>query len=190
MGDVKGKRTRVNVIIMAGGRGSRLGYAEKPLVEVCGRPMVEGALRAAAALGEPALCISPFAQGIEGRYCRGITCVKGSGDYVADLETALKAVGTPALVLPADMPFLDRGIGELRLFARIAMESRAPVVTLNVCRLGRCNPSGISAFKRPGGEWEDVYVSWRAAFMDVDYPEDLEEARELCGTMGEGAPGE
>ena len=178
----------MNVIIMAGGRGSRLGYAEKPVVEICGRRMVDGVLRAAAAIGEPVMCISGFAPNVERSYCGGLRCVRGSGDYVSDLRTALEAVGTPTLVLPADMPFLDHGIRELRRFVDLALGSHASVITLNVCRHGHCYQPGVSIFRMLGGEWEDIHILWRAAFMDVDDPRDLEEARGYCGTMGEGKP--
>ncbi|WP_232085642.1 NTP transferase domain-containing protein [Conexivisphaera calida] len=176
------------MIIMAGGRGSRLGYLEKPLVEVCGRPMVDGVLRAAAAVEEPILCTSPFVPNVERLYCGSLRCVRGSGDYVSDLGTALEAVGVPALVLPADMPFLDHGIRELRRFVDMALESRAQVITLNVCRHGRCYQPGVSVFRMPSGEWEDIHILWRAALMDVDDPGDLEEARGYCGITEEGRP--
>ncbi len=176
----------MNVIIMAGGRGSRLGYVEKPLVEVCGRPILDGVISAATAMGELTLCTSRFTPNVEKSYCGSLMCVRGSGDYVSDLETALEAVGTPALVLPADMPFIDRGIQELRRFVDLALVSHASVITLNVCRRGRCYQPGISIFRMPSGEWEDIHILWRAAFMDVDHPGDLEEARGYCGIMEEG----
>ena len=178
----------MNVIIMAGGRGSRLGYSEKPLVKVCGRPMVDGVLRAATAIGEPMLCTSRFTPSVERSYCGSLKCVRGSGGYVSDLGTALMVAGTPALVLPADMPFLDHGIRELRGFVDLALGSNASVITLNVCRHGHCYQPGVSIFRMPSGEWEDIHILWRVAFMDVDDPGDLEEARGYCGTMEEGRP--
>ncbi len=176
----------MKVVVMAGGRGSRLGGVEKPLLEVCGRPMVEAALGAARALGEPVLCTSPLAPNVERRYCGRVRCVRGIGEYVADLDHALREAGPPALVLPADMPFLDLGLVELMMFVEAALESESHVVTLNLCREGSCHESGISLFKSRGGDWENVYASWRAAFLDVDVEEDLREAIGLCGTMVEG----
>jgi GTP:adenosylcobinamide-phosphate guanylyltransferase len=86
------------------------------------------------------------------------------------------------------MPFLDRGVPELRAFVDMALRSDAAVVTLNVCRNGVCYQPGISLFNSPGGPWEDIHILWRAAFLDVDDPRDLEEARSLCGTTAEGNP--
>ncbi|PMP94262.1 MAG: hypothetical protein C0167_04230 [Nitrososphaera sp.] len=174
----------MNVIIMAGGRGSRLVYVEKPLVEVCGRPMVDGVISAATAMGKLTLCTSRFTPNVEKSYCGSLRCVRGSGDYVSDLETALEAVGTPALVLPADMPFIDRGIQELRGFVDLALVSHAPVITLNVCRSGAATSRGsrysgcqagsgrISTYCGVPHSWtsttqgiwrrrEDTAVSWR-----------------------------
>jgi len=179
----------IRVIVMAGGRGSRLGFVEKPALRVCGRPLIEAALAAASELGEPLLCTSGSTPLTEELYCGRVRCLRGSGDYVSDLALSLEAAGTPALVLPADMPFIDRAVPELRAFVGLATRSRAEVVTLNACRGGRCWQTGISLFRAPAGEWEDIFISWRPALLDVDTAEDLEEATALCGTMGEGGRG-
>jgi adenosylcobinamide-phosphate guanylyltransferase len=178
----------LRIIIMAGGRGSRMGFVEKPLIEVCGRRMLDAALSAASALGEPLICVSSSTAAAR-LYCGDNDCVVGSGSYVSDLNEALEAAGLPALVIPADMPFLDRGLHEVARFVGLALGSRARVATLNTCRRGRCSATGISLFKSREGDWEDIYMLWRSALMDVDYPEDLEEAASLCATMEEGGTG-
>ncbi|MFB6092416.1 MAG: NTP transferase domain-containing protein [Haloquadratum sp.] len=116
---------------MCGGRGTRLrGEAdgdagvrddldggrevEKPLVEVCGDPMLDRVVAAldAGRLGEGSTvyaAVSPHAPATADR-ARDlpVSVVETGGDgYVADLTAALDAIGRPALTVPADLPLLS-----------------------------------------------------------------------------------
>lgn len=100
---------------MCGGRGSRLrpavGETEKPLVEVGGRPMVDrvcAALRASSA-SDIYAAVSPQAPETAARLAdTDVTVVETPGEgYVDDLTAALDVVGTPAVTVSADLPFLQ-----------------------------------------------------------------------------------
>lgn len=96
---------------MCGGRGTRLGGdTEKPLVEVCGAPMVE---RVAAALRESRAeevyaAVSPAAPETAERVHEiGLAVVETPGEgYVEDLTAALDSIGKPVVTVAADLPLL------------------------------------------------------------------------------------
>lgn len=96
---------------MCGGRGTRLDAdVEKPLFEVGGRPMVD---RVRDALADSRIdathaVVSPHAPGTHAHVAGDLPVVETAGDgYVADLSTALDAVGTPVLTVAADLPLLE-----------------------------------------------------------------------------------
>lgn len=171
---------RVDCIIMAGGKGSRLGGVAKPLLKVCGKPMILSVLEAAERVCRRILLVySRYTRGLE-VICRssvaaGLECMEGSGEgYVADLKRALEIVKPPVLVLPADMPFLTWEY--LEDFLVKAMLAPRAVVNLVTGR----GPTGVSLFKDYGGPWWDLELPSVPAFIDVDTPEDLEEAERNC----------
>lgn len=98
---------------MCGGRGTRLDVAlEKPLVPVCGAPMVDGVLGGLATSGIDRVwaAVSPHTPETA-RYLAehplspSIVETPGRG-YVADLRVALDRVGTPVVTVTADLPFV------------------------------------------------------------------------------------
>ncbi len=169
---------RVDCIVMAGGRGSRLGGAVKPLLEVCGKSIIERMLGEAWRVCRRVILVySSHTRGLE-VLCRSgypLECIKGSGEsYVEDLKHALMLASLPALVLPADMPFITWML--LEDFLVKALSSPAPIVNLSTPR----GPSGVSLFKEREGAWEDVEYPWSHQLLDVDEPGDLEEAERSC----------
>lgn len=106
----------MDALLMCGGRGERLTgvETEKPLVPVCGTPMVDrvaDALANAARVGTTYAVVSPNAPDTASRVReRGIPVVETPGDgYVSDLERALDddRVARPVLTVVADLPLLD-----------------------------------------------------------------------------------
>ena len=102
-------------LVMCGGRGSRLepavGETEKPLVEIGSRPMVDrvcGALQESR-VGETYAAVSPQAPETAARLADAdVTVIETPGEgYVEDLTAALDVVGTPAVTVSADLPFLE-----------------------------------------------------------------------------------
>ena len=170
----------IECIVMAGGRGTRLGAPEKPMVEVCGEPMIVRVLRQLASVcGRIIVVYSRFTPSV-GELCRSppvpVECVRGWGSYVEDLKAALSLASPPVLVAPADMPFLNAY--RLEDFMAKALLDPNPIVNLSARGRG---PTGLSLFKEAWGSWSTVEDGgcWT---LDVDTPEDLEKARSLCGS--------
>jgi adenosylcobinamide-phosphate guanylyltransferase len=118
-------------------------------------------------------------------WCRsvGVNVLLTSGrGYVEDLAEALSAVGTPAMVAPADMPLLTRQA--VRRFLEAAYSLGVDVVTLE----GPRGPVGLSLFKKFRGgplTWCSLYTS-ESWTLNVNNPEDLEAANELCDEVVDG----
>lgn len=96
---------------MCGGRGTRLGMGEKPLVEVGGTPMVDRVLDAVSPVVEtvhaaPSTHTPETRAHLAGRV--PIIETPGSG-YVEDLSRALNALDPPVVTLTADLPCLLPG---------------------------------------------------------------------------------
>lgn len=101
----------MDALLMCGGRGTRLGMGEKPLVEVGGEPMVDRVLEAVSPVVDTVFA-APSPQTprtrshLEGR----VRIVETPGEgYVADLTEALARVGRPVLTVTADLPLLRSG---------------------------------------------------------------------------------
>lgn len=174
----------IDVVIMAGGRGSRLGGVKKQFMRVCGRKLVEVALEAARTIGgrKIYLCVTEedlaLLRDVAGPPIEVVAC-PGAG-YVEDLNCALSHAEYPVLVLPADIPFLTaEAVGA---FLEAAQRIPADVVTLMVCREGSCSETGISFFRSRSGRWANVYFEDSVELRDIDTPDDLSWAERLCGS--------
>ncbi len=170
----------VDCIVMAGGRGERFGGPSKPLVEVCGLPMIVWVVRAASpvcrrifvAYTDHTRDVESMCSGALGR----AVCVKTSGrGFVPDLKEALTLVSYPALVLPADTPLIRPWL--LAWFLEAALAMGGDVVNLGYKDGGL---TGISLLKRPSGSWATVEIGERSWALDVDTRQDLVEAEEAC----------
>jgi adenosylcobinamide-phosphate guanylyltransferase len=98
--------------VLCGGAGTRLDTStEKPLVTVCGEPMVDRVVRAlrASRVSTVSAVPSPRTPRTRTRALDlGLDVVDAPGDgYVADLQHALDAVGTPVVTVVADLPHLS-----------------------------------------------------------------------------------
>lgn len=170
---------KVDCIIMAGGRATRMGGVVKPLLEVCGKPMI---LRVVGALQNICRRLVVVYTSHTRRLvdlCRGalgaVECVEGSGGYVNDLKLALNLVSLPALVAPADLPFLDPLLlGDFILKALLTPE---PVVNLVDADRGMV---GVTLFKEREGAWYDVIVKGGFRLLDIDTWDDYREAVSRC----------
>ncbi|WP_416839932.1 NTP transferase domain-containing protein [Haloferax sp. DFSO52] len=96
---------------MCGGRGTRLDApVEKPLVEVCGRPMLD---RIVEALRDSRVdtihaVTSPYTPDTRAHASKlGVDCIDAPGEgYVSDLGFALDRVSRPVVTVVADLPLL------------------------------------------------------------------------------------
>jgi len=177
---------------MCGGRGTRLGAGEKPLVRVGGVPMVERVRRALSAsrVDQVYAVTAPHAPGTP----RFLACPQietpGEG-YVPDLQHALAddRVAEPVLTVAADVPLLTAGAVDR------ALEAAAGATTVAV-PVGRKRALGVTvdtAFRAGGrllapsglnvvGVGEGLVVATDAGLaVNVNRPRDLRQARWLAG---------
>lgn len=99
-------------LILAGGSGSRLDLGEKPLVAICGKPMIEYVINAFTEAGHDVVVVlsgkTPFTR----NWCRsrGITCLPASGGgYIEDIAEAVGMIGItgPFFTCVADIPCIS-----------------------------------------------------------------------------------
>ena len=115
-------RDAVTAVVLAGGRGSRMGGVDKGLVEVAGRPMVEHVL---AAVEPQAAALAINANRSAERYARyGHPVIpdrmEGFQGPLAGMASALAAAATDfILVVPCDSPLVAPSLGP-RLHAALA----------------------------------------------------------------------
>jgi adenosylcobinamide-phosphate guanylyltransferase len=99
----------MDVVIMAGGKGERMGRVEKPLIEFAGRKLLDIAVEAAleSDIGPVWVATSPHTPGTtEYAIGRGYSLIVTTGrDYHRDLSDVLERV-QPFLSLACDLPFV------------------------------------------------------------------------------------
>jgi adenosylcobinamide-phosphate guanylyltransferase len=172
---------------MCGGRGTRLGRSEKPLVEVAGTPMVDRVCDALLASrgGDVYAAVSPHTPGTRAHLDpSAVTVVETPGEgYVADLTAALERVGRPTLTVAADLPLLAPGAvnrvldaavdadGSLTVAVPVALKRRLGVSVDSTVGDGALAPTGVNVV---AGTDDDMYVcdDTRLA-VNVNRPRDL-----------------
>ena len=192
-------------IVLCGGRGTRLGTdTEKPLVEVCGRPMVD---RVCAALATSEIhhvvaAVSPNAPETA-EYLRSDRSDRSTGDvelietpgngYIEDLGFVLDRVGTPVVTVAADLPLLTGSIVDSVLNSIESKTSTTVCVPVEAKRsLGvsvdtSFTPEGFDRPLAPSGlnvvaeSGEKIVVRRdRALAVNVNRPGDLQIANVWC----------
>lgn len=170
--------------IMAGGEARRMGGALKPLINVCGAPMIQWVINAALKVSRHVVIVTsprttqPLLTHIPTLINDPhIHVIEASGDgYVNDLRVVTASLRKPLLVLPADTPLITAD--HLRSFLNVAKGAPdANVITLTVEGVG---PVGISLFRSEGGDWASVTVRDDGRLMNVNTWEDLRRAESLC----------
>ncbi len=102
-------------LIMAGGAGSRLNLGEKPLIQICGRPLVSYVIDAFRGAGcEPVLAVS-YKTPMTLNWCRahGIEFCKTEGaGYIEDMISAVGMLEEekPLFVSASDLPCITSEI--------------------------------------------------------------------------------
>lgn len=189
--------TDVPALVLCGGRGTRLGSdAEKPLVTVCGDPMLDRVIRAlrASAVSRVVAVPSPQTPVTRARAVElGLDVVDAPGDgYVADLRHALDAVAPPVVTVVADLPLLaadhvdralaDAGDGASLTVCVPASLKQALGVSVDTAfdHEGQTvTPTGLNVVGEGGTENVSVVGDERLA-VNVNRPVDLEVARSRC----------
>ncbi len=165
-------------IVMCGGRGSRLGFVEKPMIEVNGVKLIDFAVdEISLAELEGIFVTSPYTRETE-RYLRSIGAEvhrgKGKG-YMEDLSEAVREFGLvePVLTLNADLYYFRRGVVRDVLTAYLKTSSRALKTAYENGRL-----VGINVFDPFFGEQEEeTYIIRRDEVLNIDTPDDLRELK-------------
>lgn len=184
-------------LIMAGGAGSRLGMGEKPLVTICGKPMIAYVLDAFAAAGHETVVIASPRTPYTRNWCRarGIDLYEAGGaGYIEDLEEAASALDLagPAFTCVADLPCLTADL--IRAIEERYRASPLPACSVwvprDLCRAHGCRtpytetvegvpacPAGINiidagALGEPQGEVQALLCDCRLAF-NVNTREEL-----------------
>ncbi len=98
-------------LILAGGEGSRLGMGEKPLVIICGRPMIAWVIEAFTAGGLEVVVVTSRRTPMTLNYLRaqGVEFYQGAGQgYIEDIVEAVTEldVTAPLFTSVADIPCL------------------------------------------------------------------------------------
>ena len=168
-------------LIMAGGRGKRLGYVAKPLLKLCNKPLIEWVVKIAKEVCNfIILAISKYT--IETSYvCRAsyaIECIETSSrGYVEDISTLLNSLARyPILVLPSDILIESTEI--LKEFIKQAQQQNVDIVNLAILKRNREELTGIAFFRSRQGSWINIVMD--SNIIDIDTHTDLEEAREWC----------
>jgi adenosylcobinamide-phosphate guanylyltransferase len=105
----------MHALIMAGGTGSRLNRGEKPLISICGQPMIAYVIDAFSAAGiEPVVAASPKTP-MTINWCRahGIAfCMADGEGYIEDMISAVKTLEDPhpLFVCVSDIPCITTEI--------------------------------------------------------------------------------
>jgi len=166
---------------MAGGRGTRLGGAVKPLLRVCGSTMLERVVAAARSVSRRVVvALSPYTLSATAGLCPKLgsdSCIALPGlGYPGDMRLAAEIVrARPLLFLPADTPFLDSE--RLERFIDEALATGAGLVTLEAEGRG---PLGVSLLAGGFEPWASVRQPWGPDLLNVNTPRDLVEAEKLC----------
>ncbi len=197
------QRMAIAGILLAAGSATRMGR-NKLLLELEGEPLVRRAARRAleagldpllVVVGHEAARVREALMGLPCRFVENPGWRGGQSTSVSAGAAAVPAGADAAVVLLADMPFVDAGT--VRAVANRFRETGAPLVS---CRYGDV-PAPPTLYARSvlpelqGGEGEGrgrevvrrhrERVAWvdrpAAELADVDFPEDLERARAAAG---------
>ncbi|WMT50996.1 MAG: NTP transferase domain-containing protein [Ferroplasma sp.] len=163
----------MDAIIMAGGKGSRMGNVKKMLLNINGMPVLYGIIASLKDAGfKINICITKNTEFLSD--IKGTNIIVGTGNYADDLRYSLGLCSVPALILPADVIFSKN---LLNIFIGLSDNVRTDIATLKV----NGELSGISIFfKRP----EDTELSYTNieiednSFFNLNYPNDYIRARQ------------
>ncbi|HOI14298.1 MAG TPA: NTP transferase domain-containing protein [Methanoculleus sp.] len=198
-------------LIMAGGEGSRLRMGEKPLVAICGRPMLSYVIDAFSAAGHEVVVVASHKTPFTKNWCRAQDVVlyeaEGLG-YVEDINAAaadLEEAGTPFFTCVSDLPCLAPDIiaGIEDAWRRTGAPACSTWVPRDLCEEHGCRtqyteeidgtpacPAGINILTagEPGAAQDELQLllhDRRLAF-NINTREELALVQEyLCRRLGE-----
>ncbi len=174
-------------LIMAGGKGSRLGGVEKGLMKVCNKPIIQQIVDSLMKISDEIFVAVSRNTALTRSYLTSlysVNIIETTGkDYVFDLLDSLTLIDEfPVIVAPSDMPFISERI--LRVLIDYSKDFPESVITVSIPEL--CNyyrrkgPTGLSLFLSLKGSWRNLELCLYPDLLDIDTLEDLREAREVC----------
>ena len=196
-------------LILAGGEGTRLGMGEKPLVSICGRPMVAWVIDAFTAAGLEVMVVASHRTPMTLNYLRaqGITFYQAQGrGYVEDIIGAVTELGikAPLFTSVADIPCLrPEHVEEIReaYFAQ-QRPALSTWIVMSLCQPASCRmdytetvdgiqvvPIGVNILLgeriREPQEEHRLLLHDPALARNVNTKEDLEEVRRILCSAGD-----
>jgi adenosylcobinamide-phosphate guanylyltransferase len=102
----------MRALIMAGGAGSRLALGEKPLIQVCNRPMISYVIDAFKAAGCEPVVVASGKTPMTMNWCRahGISIAKAGGEgFIVDMVKTVHDLEeeSPVIVSVSDIPCIN-----------------------------------------------------------------------------------
>ena len=172
----------LRIVVMAGGRATRMNGVEKALLKLRGKPLIEYVLDVAGELGGE-LYIAPSKHTpLTKRWCieKGIQIIETVGEgYSRDLRYVASRVDRPTLFLPVDTPFLTAEL--LNEFLAGAWRRRESLIThiadrsnfpREIRRTPLRSPVGVSLLKGDDWTWGNVVMDEFPELLDIDtWPE-------------------
>jgi adenosylcobinamide-phosphate guanylyltransferase len=184
----------MDAVVMAGGRGSRIGGGEKPMALLNGNPLLDYVLKAlltSHSVGRAYVAVSPnvplTADHVRGYSDERVAVVMTPGlGYVEDTAYAARALGIyePFLVVSADLPLItsnviDRVFSEYAKCGKEALSVRAEAG-------GATMPAGITVVHgayMDGAQEEYTLVLSDPMLVNVNYQKDLTVCEQLLKAM-------
>ncbi|EHP87409.1 5'-deoxyadenosylcobinamide phosphate nucleotidyltransferase [Methanotorris formicicus Mc-S-70] len=194
---------------MAGGKGTRMGYVEKPLVEINGKFMIDYIIETLTQSNIEKIFVAvskntpKTEQYLKEKY-RDIVLIKTSGNgYVEDLNEAIKYFSSPFLVVSSDIPTIKpktinniinyylniRGINN-KVEALCVMVKKDNYLGNPTMELDGYIPAGINIISPKYGEQiEEVMVvdevlinvnTWEDKILAEKLLKQLSKYREIC----------
>jgi len=169
----------MRALIMAGGVGSRLNLGEKPLILICGQPMVSYVIRAFWHAGcEPVLAVSPQTP-MTMNWCRANNiafCRTDGKNYIDDMVQAVRLLDehNPLFISVSDIPCISADIVRsifqtYETAGKSALSTWVPAGLVNTCREGmpyreqiggvEACPAGINILR--GDRIDEIQDEWR-----------------------------
>jgi adenosylcobinamide-phosphate guanylyltransferase len=143
-----------SMLVMAGGKGTRIGNSEKYLLEFGGKTIIETLLEATMQMVDVVYLSTVPGRKVLMDICvrlNVITLIGRGASYVDDLVSAVRSIGRfPLLVIPGDIVLLNKHF--LHQFIEIAKESEKALVNL----YANGELSGISLIKRRPVDSEEL----------------------------------
>ena len=172
----------LRIVVMAGGRATRMNGVEKALLKLRGKPLIEYLLDVAGELGGEFYIAPSKHTPLTKRWCieKGIQIIETAGEgYSRDLRYVASRVNRPLLFLPVDAPFLTAEL--LNEFLAEAWRRRESLITLiadrsnfprEIRRTPLRSPVGVSLLKGDDWTWGNVVMDEFPELLDIDtWPE-------------------